>query len=50
MIYPDKMVTARKPRYEAVLFDRELHEGFVKASWCTGAREAWEVLAAKLPG
>lgn len=34
--------------FEAVPYDRTAHEGFVKASWCKGAREPWETLAAYL--
>ena len=34
--------------FEAVPYDRTLHEGFVRSSWCKGAREPWETLAAYL--
>lgn len=35
-------------RYEAAPYSRGLHEGFVKSSWCHGARQPWEALASKL--
>lgn len=31
--------------FDVTPYDRENHEAFVKASWCRGAREAWETLA-----
>jgi hypothetical protein len=35
-------------RFEAEPYRREAHEAFVKSSWCKGAREPWETLAARL--
>lgn len=29
-------------------YDRTRHEGFVKRSWCRGAREPWEALVSRL--
>ncbi len=34
--------------YEAVPYDREEHEAFVRSSWCSGANKSWEPLAARL--
>jgi hypothetical protein len=34
--------------YEAVPYDRDKHEGFVRASWTRGARLPWDELVAHL--
>jgi hypothetical protein len=34
--------------YEAVAYHGDTHGGFVKSSWCSGARQPWEALASRL--
>lgn len=34
--------------FDTSLYDRDRHEAFVRVSWCRGARELWETLAARL--
>lgn len=34
--------------FDVTPYNRELHEGFLRVSWCKGAREPWDALAVRL--